>query len=490
MPLSLAAVRRAAVPLVAVETADPAATIVNICRSLNGSAQTVPIIRWDSVGAFAALNDSAGTVLPTLCNGADPSMVTNPTDALAFLVKAPERALVFMLNAQRYWDVPTVAQGIWNCRDTYKSNGATLVLLAPSTNTLPPDIRNDVLALSEESPTADELLPMVESLAKDAKATVKNAPAVVDTLLGYSSLFAAEQALAVNIAPDGVNMRGLFTTKVRGMRDTAGLEISLPSRTFADLAGNAGIKSFLKMYLKGKRKPRVVFHLDEIEKMIAGSTSDLSGTTQAVMEAFLYWTEERKVDGAILYGVPGAGKTATVDCTAGEAGVPRARGSMSSVKGSLVGQSEQNIKRMLAAVDAMGQGNVLMLATCNSMDTLPPEVQARFRLGIFFYDYPNDEEAAALWKYYTARYKIKDKVPAGVGNWVGREVEAACYRADLFGVSLAEACKTIVPMCVSNASRMATLRNSASGRYQSAAYQGVYQTATVQQQPAGRKIGA
>ena len=65
---------------------------------------------------------------------------------------------------------------------------------------------------------------------------------------------------------------------------------------------------------------------------------------------------------------------------------------MSTVKGSLVGQSEGQFKALLKCVDAVGQGRVLMIATCNSLDALTPELMARFKLATFFYDYPDEEE--------------------------------------------------------------------------------------------------
>lgn len=487
MPWSIQPYRRAGVPLLVIETADPAATIVMLCRSLNGKTDETPIIRWDSICGYQGLNEAGVASIVRITNGADASTITNPTEALAMLARAgdgvlgvPEGenkapgVLAFFMNAQRYWNEPPAAQAIWNCRDKMKGCGATLALLATTTSGMPDEFKRDVALVIEGPPISEELRDCLMNVTKDAGITVKDPAPVVDALLGFPSLYGAEQAVALNLSKDGLNVRGVWQSKVGTLRDTAGLEIKMPVKTFADLAGTNGAKHLLKLYLKSKRKPRIIFQLDEIEKMIAGNTSDLSGVTQKLLEQFLYWTEDRKVDGAILFGIPGAGKSATIECTAGEAGIPLGRGSMSTVQGGVVGQSEANMRRMLAAVDAVGQGNILMLATCNGMDTLPPEVQARFRLGTFFYDYPTAEEAAAIWKLYMAKYKLTGKPPAGLQNWVGREIEAACYRADLFGVSLAEACSTIVPLSVSNASRMLAMRQAASGRYQSAAQPGVY----------------
>ena len=234
------------------------------------------------------------------------------------------------------------------------------------------------------------------------------------------------------------------------------------------------------MVKNGRQRPTAVALFDEIEKMVAGSQGgDLSGTSQAMVEQFLQWVELRKVQGLLLVGIPGAGKTRTAECFAGEIGGPLMRCSMSSVKGSLVGQSEQNMRALLKAIDSVADvdngGCVQMMATCNSVDALSPELMGRFKQGIMFWTYPDSEtELPSLWEYFMAKYELKGPIPP-VRNWVGREVESCCYRAWQFGCTLAEAAKTVVPISVSNAAKMEALMQSASGRYLSAATFGPYE---------------
>ncbi|MGB7590439.1 MAG: hypothetical protein WBO19_04275, partial [Terriglobia bacterium] len=44
------------------------------------------------------------------------------------------------------------------------------------------------------------------------------------------------------------------------------------------------------------------------------------------------------------------------------------------------------------AIDAVSQGRMLFIATCNSIASLPPELRRRFTLGTFFFDLPTVDE--------------------------------------------------------------------------------------------------
>lgn len=227
-------------------------------------------------------------------------------------------------------------------------------------------------------------------------------------------------------------------------------------------------------YLGGHRPPGCIVFMDEIEKMLAGAGTDSSGVTGKMLGQFLSWTQDKAVDALLLLGVPGAGKSATAKATAGQAKVPLFKLSVSELQGSLVGESEKNFKMALQSIDAISSGKVLLIATCNSVESLPPEVMGRFRLGTFFYDYPNAEENAALWEMYCKRYEMLVPTRPLCNDWVGREIESACYQAWLFNKPLSEVIQNIVPQCVSQKAKLDELRQSVSGRFLSASQPGVY----------------
>jgi hypothetical protein len=482
----IVSVRLAGVPLVAWETADPAATITAFAGALNGKIP--PILQWDCIRGLNPV--TRGRAAELAADIGEPIETQNLAQCLQLIGdkyrpesendEAEPGAIFVLHQAGRALDDPTVIQGVWNLRDQFKAVGATLVLLGPAIK-LPPELSADIPIFEEPIPTREQVDTVITSLVSDAAIPAPNdeeRARVHDTLTGYLSIFAIEQSLALAVTPRGLDIPRLWQLKVSSLKNTAGLEISQPDTGFESLAGCEGIKSFLTLLLNGRERPRGVFFLDEIEKMVSGASGgDLSGTTQAMVEQFLYWTEARKVLAVLLLGVPGGGKSWTAQCTAGEAKIPLLRGSMSTVKGSLVGQSEQNMRQLLKTVDSVTGSKTLLLATCNSLDTLTPELIARFKLGVFFYDYPTAEESAALWELYLKRYELPQQIPAGTSNWVGREIESCCHRAWLFNCSVAEAARSVVPVSRANATKMDALRRSASGRFLSAARPGIFDAA-------------
>lgn len=474
--------RNLGVPIIAVETADPAATIRSCAATRNGRADF--FLQWDCIRGLTPIENTASEIAKEIGEPAETQNLVACLDLIA--KKQPKRCSIFIHNAQAAFRDYTALQAFWNCRDPLKAVGTTLILLGPALP-MPPELANDVPVFEEPAPTAGDIAAKIDGALADARKAKADYPTpsaedrlrIVDTLTGYLSLFAIEQSLALATTKDGLNVRRLWELKVASLKNTAGLEISQPEISFKDLAGTFGAKDFFGRLIKGRQRFRGVFFLDEIEKMIAGGGGDLSGTSQAMIEQFLYWTEAKKVMAVLLLGIPGAGKSHTAACVAGEAQVPLLRGSMSTVKGSLVGESEQNMRKLLRTVDSVTQESTLLIATCNSLANLTPEILSRFKLGVFFYDYPTTEEAAALWQLYRKRYEIPASDPQpDARRWVGREIESCCHRAWLFNCSLLDAAKSVVPVARANTAKMEALRSEASGRFISAATVGIYNQET------------
>ena len=145
--------------------------------------------------------------------------------------------------------------------------------------------------------------------------------------------------------------------------------------------------------------------------------------------------------GVLLTGVPGCGKSLCSKATAAIFNIPLYRLDLATVQGQYVGQSEQQLKAALDTaeyvspcvlwIDEIEKGlkdssssnvtskmigqflfwlqeckkPVFVVASANSVDSLPPELIRKGRFDeIFFVDLPNQKERAELLKLYALKY--------------------------------------------------------------------------------------
>jgi hypothetical protein len=83
MLATLKSLRRISAPLVAIRTADPAATLVTASATINGNS---PKVLWDASWGFAARNEAGEAALAEMLDGQQPDACTNPADALLALL--------------------------------------------------------------------------------------------------------------------------------------------------------------------------------------------------------------------------------------------------------------------------------------------------------------------------------------------------------------------------------------------------------------------
>lgn len=500
------AARRAGVPIIAIETADPAKAIVNCLASRNGREAGTPIIYWDLIRGFQARSESAGKVLQAVCGDQEPQMFTNPAEALGALAAKPKNltvktddgreqsAIIFFFGASRLLDNPAVIQGVWNCRDTFESApGAMLALLGPSFK-IPDDLKNDIVTISEALPAAAELSAILDSIADDAGMTptaIEGRDGIIDTMTGVSA-FGARQALAMSITKDGIDREGLWDRKRKLIEQTPGLAVWKGGSTFADLGGLSNLKEFLTRVLtSGKTPVRAIGFIDEIEKGLAGTAGDTSGTSQDQLQVFLKVMQDLNIPGIILLGHAGTGKSEIAKGAGNVAGCPVIAIDTGAMKGSLVGESEGRIRAAMDVFKAVSQGKGLLFATCNKIASLPPELRRRFTLGTFFVDLPDATERALIWPLWIARFGLDatQAIPACEG-WTGAEIRACCDVAYRTGLPLLDAAAYVVPVVKSAPEQVESLRKLANNRFINASAPGVYQykTTTQDEAPARRKM--
>lgn len=469
------AARCVSTPLVAVRTADPASTTHFILETLKQEPEMPPLLGWDVIRGFYAVSRESSDELARVLGERQAESV-GPAEALYLGQQLSEDALLLYSNAHRFWNDPAVMQGIWNLRDLYTATGRMLVLLAAPGATLPPELGQDVLVLDEPLPSATHLEQIVRETFHAANLAEPERPMIlraVDALIGLAA-FPAEQALAISLVKRQLDTEDLWERKRQIIEQTPGLAVWRGGETFEDIGGVENVKSFLQAVLRGVDPPRVVVFIDEIEKAFAGTGTDLSGVKTEMTGTILTYMQDREADGIVFIGPPGSAKSVTAKATGGTAGIPTIAFDLAALESSLVGASTERLRTALQIIDAVSQGKMLFVATCNSITSLPPELRRRFTLGTFFFDLPTAEEREAIWRIYLRKYSMSGELPNDEG-WTGAEIKECCRKAYRLGITLSEAALYIVPVSRSAAEQIKALRQMASGKFLSASAPGVYQ---------------
>ncbi len=229
----------------------------------------------------------------------------------------------------------------------------------------------------------------------------------------------------------------------------------------------------------------------------------------------------RRPRGVLLLSPPGCGKSQFAKSLGNETGRPTLTLDVGSLLGSLVGQSEGNMRQALKIADAMapcilycdeiekhlsgvagsGQadsgvsarlfGNLLsslndhtsdvfFIGTCNDISKLPPEfVRAERFDSVFFIDLPTSQERETIWQLYLEQFELPiDQTRPNDDGWTGAEVRACCRLAALLDVPLTQAAQNIVPVSVTAGESVQRLRAWAHGRCVATDKPGIYRSAT------------
>jgi len=489
--------RKRSVPLLAIQTPDPGATVDWIQTA--SPNQAPPIVRWDAAQGLQGVN-RLGTQRLTEAAGVTDDLqllqaTVDPVNALRLVHRLPDHTIACFLNLHRYLQQADVVQAVWNCRDVFKRNFRTLVLLSPSFEA-PLELVHDILIWEEPYPTDEEMLRITRRLYEAAQRALPEAEGlrrIFDALRGLPA-FSIEQALALSLTARDLDFEQLWQQKVQFIRSTHGLSFSTGRETFADIGGLDQAKRAMALRFQGPQPPKVIVRIEEIDRATAGASkgggTDSSGVAQDAMQVLLTALEDEGWDGMLCLGPAGTGKTYFSKAVGPTFGCPTLTADLGATRSKYVGDSEANVRGMVRAIKAIAGPDAFVIASVNSVETMDPALIRRFRAGRWFFDLCTPEERPPIWTIQRARYRIPEDEPLPPDErFTGADIRNVCEQAHKLGVTLIQATEYTVPVALADPDGMRRLQEAAHLRFLSASYPGPYQKPGPAAQGRGLQVG-
>lgn len=483
--------RNKGVSLMAIETPDADHVIRRLAEE---DGNVTPMLRWDVASGINAANEVAKPLAETfkVTNPAgkkiDPTVGKPEVCTMRVIGTEPpdeEGYVVFMVMAHKFLKDPVYVQAIRNARDELKEDGRTLVLIGECMK-MPPELRGHVVVVPEELPDDDQLLAIVKSVYEDAKESGLERECDEDELREVAEMlrgcfaFGAETLAAMSVNSGGFDREVLRLHAERLISETPGLSVDQGGETFDDIGGLKQIKRMADLRVNGKRPPRVIVRVEEIEKTMGHTEGDLSTTSSDFLQVMLSEMEDNKWSGLLAFGCAGSGKSLFAKAMANTYGRLPMRLDINACKDKLVGSSEANIRAAMRVIKAIGGEDVLFVASMNRME-IPPELRRRFRAGVWFFDTPDgDEERPEIWDKQLDAYGLGDLRKAEVrlvdeDDMTGADIRNICELSSDLDIPLAEAKEFTVLQKHTAPESIEEVRRLADGRFNSASYPGRYE---------------
>ena len=464
---------------------DAIAEIARLCRDQGWSLAT-----WDVDRGLALAGRAEATgVVP---GAADPLAAIRSLGAMA----TPEGTAILVLrNFHRFLGSAEVVQALDSRIAAGKQDRTFVVVLAPVVQ-VPVELEKLFVIIDHDLPGRDQL----EAIARGVATETGELPvgdglaAVLDASAGLTRV-EAENAFSLSLVRHGrLAPEVLWEIKAGMLKKSGLLSLHRGGETFADLGGLGALKSFCSRALRPGRP------------------------------------EGARARGVLLLGPPGSGKSAFSKALGCETGRPTLILDVGTLLGSLVGQSEANIRQALRLVDAMSPCVVMVdevekalagssgpsgdsgvsarlfgtllswlndrtsdsfvVCTANDVSRLPPEFARSERFdATFFLDLPGAAEKQAIWHMYIEAFGLDPTQPRPQDrDWTPAEVKACCRLAALLAVPLVEASQNIVPVAVTAGESVERLRQWAAGRCLAADRPGLYTRASDVAARPGRQV--
>lgn len=433
--------------------------------------------------------------------GTGPSLYDSqaPLKALQNIGSLTAVALYLLKDFHRYLEDAVLVRKVRDLCPVFSRDGRTLIISGPSI-TVPAELERVGVTFRLELPGEAELKALVERslprLAAQHRArldlTAADRERIVEGLRGLT-LAEAERALsrlAVERLTSGRPPTDILLEVKKEMIERDGLLEFIPQATGLEAVGGlARLKGWL-------------------------ATRKAAFTA----EAKAFGVEAPR--GVLLLGVQGCGKSSCVKAVAREWSLPLLRLDATRLYDKYIGESEKNLERILAVAEGMApvvlwideiekgfaysrtadsdaglskrlygrlltwlqerKAPVFLVATCNDVGTLPPELMRKGRFDeVFFVNLPSADERTAILRIHLARRKRDPgrfdlaALAAASEGFSGAELEQAIVAAlhaafsrkiELSTALILEEIKSTRPLSVLRREDIDALRAWAAGR--------------------------
>ena len=416
--------------------------------------------------------------------------VTETQDPLAVIRALPQvlqgsgTTIMLFENLHRFLGSVELIQAVSRQIHAGKHNRAFIIVLAPVTQ-IPAELDKLFVCVDHELPDHSQLEEIARGVAtQDGELpSGDELPRVIDAAKGLTRS-EAENAYSLSLVRHGtLQPETLWEIKSQMLKKSGLVSLHRGTESFQQLGGLDNIKAFC---------------LRAMRRQSEGQPNN-------------------RPRGVLLLSPPGCGKSQFAKALGNETGRPTVVLDVGALLGSLVGQSESNVRAALKLADAMApcvlfcdeiekalaganssgqtdsgvtarvfgslltwlndhESDVFFVGTCNDASKLPPEFARAERFdGVFFVDLPSEKQREDIWKIYTQHYGLDAKqAQPDDTNWTGAEIKSCCRLAILLDVPLVQAAQNVVPVAVTAGDKIEQLRQWASGRCLSADRAGVY----------------
>jgi ATP-dependent 26S proteasome regulatory subunit len=378
---------------------------------------------------------------------AKPTTLPGELEALALVHEAPEFTVFLMKDFHPYMKDPRVVRLLRDLAYRLRTKSQTLILMGPIMS-MPTELEKEITVLEFPLPSVEE----IETTLDKAIASVKDNPSV------NVKLKAVEKELLVKSA-QGLTMDEIESVLARSLVEKKCFDVSVMLEEKKQIVRKSGLLE----YYPAQNRMTDVGGMDSLKTWLEQRTQSFTN------KARKFGIPAPK--GVLLLGVQGCGKSLLAKAIAAEWNLPMLKLDVGRIFGSLVGQSEENIRRAIKVAESVapcvlwadelekgfaGVGGsgvsdsgttarvfatfltwmqektkpVFLVATANDVSALPPEMLRKGRFDeIFFVDLPREPERAKIFSIHLDKRKRDpkgynlDKLASLSDGFSGAEIE-------------------------------------------------------------------